>query len=153
MLRGEKKDDDSMDEKSFPDLSGDGKVTMKDILMGRGVIKKGKKKKSMEEGSIKDDPEAFKKAKAKAKAKGQKTEMPKPKESIDIRAAAVEGLKKVCWGDKYNEAYRPGEEKTVRKEINKDLAQAKETPQQKRDRERKEMEARKKEFADFYKKK
>jgi len=109
MLRGEKKDDDSMDEKSFPDLSGDGKVTMKDILMGRGVINKGKKKKSMEEGSIKDDPEAFKKAKAKAEAKGQKTEMPKPtampkpKESIDIRAAAVEGLKKVCWGDRRDE--------------------------------------------------
>ena len=30
--------------KSFPDLSGDGKVTMKDILMGRGVVKKPKKK-------------------------------------------------------------------------------------------------------------
>jgi hypothetical protein len=32
--------------KSFPDMSGDGKVTKKDILMGRGVIKKknGKKK-------------------------------------------------------------------------------------------------------------
>ena len=29
----------------FPDLSGDGKVTMKDVLMGRGVIKKPKKKK------------------------------------------------------------------------------------------------------------
>ena len=30
--------------KSFPDLSGDGKVTMKDILMGRGFIpRKGKK--------------------------------------------------------------------------------------------------------------
>ena len=29
---------------SFPDLSGDGKTTMKDILIGRGVIKKGKKK-------------------------------------------------------------------------------------------------------------
>ena len=28
----------------FPDLSGDGKVTMKDILMGRGIIKKTKKK-------------------------------------------------------------------------------------------------------------
>jgi hypothetical protein len=28
----------------FPDLSGDGKVTMKDILMGRGVVKKPKKK-------------------------------------------------------------------------------------------------------------
>ena len=32
--------------KKFPDLSGDGKVTMKDILMGRGVIKKPKKKAS-----------------------------------------------------------------------------------------------------------
>ena len=31
--------------KSFPDMSGDGKVTKKDILMARGVIKKGKKKK------------------------------------------------------------------------------------------------------------
>jgi len=31
--------------KKFPDLSGDGKVTMKDILMGRGVIKKPQKKK------------------------------------------------------------------------------------------------------------
>ena len=30
--------------KSFPDLSGDGKVTMKDVLTGRGVIpRKGKK--------------------------------------------------------------------------------------------------------------
>ena len=29
----------------FPDLSGDGKITRKDILMGRGVIGKGKKKK------------------------------------------------------------------------------------------------------------
>ena len=30
----------------FPDYSGDGKITMKDVLMGRGVIpkKKGKKK-------------------------------------------------------------------------------------------------------------
>jgi hypothetical protein len=27
----------------FPDLSGDGKITKKDILMGRGVIKKGAK--------------------------------------------------------------------------------------------------------------
>ena len=30
--------------KKFPDLSGDGKVTLKDVLMGRGVIKKPKKK-------------------------------------------------------------------------------------------------------------
>lgn len=26
---------------NFPDLSGDGKVTQKDILMGKGVVKKG----------------------------------------------------------------------------------------------------------------
>ena len=28
-----------MAKKKFPDLSGDGKITKKDILMGRGVIK------------------------------------------------------------------------------------------------------------------
>ena len=28
--------------KKFPDMDGDGKVTMKDILIGRGVIKKAK---------------------------------------------------------------------------------------------------------------
>ena len=31
--------------KSFPDVSGDGKITKKDILMARGVIKKPKGKK------------------------------------------------------------------------------------------------------------
>ena len=49
----------------FPDLSGDGKVTMKDVLMGRGVIKKPKKKAmggsmTLEKGKlkgIKDAPE------------------------------------------------------------------------------------------------
>ena len=30
----------------FPDLSGDGKITQKDILMGKGVIAKPKKKKA-----------------------------------------------------------------------------------------------------------
>ncbi len=29
--------------KAFPDLTGDGKVTFKDILKGRGAIKKGGK--------------------------------------------------------------------------------------------------------------
>ena len=33
----------AMKKGGFPDLSGDGKVTKKDVLMGRGVIKKGKK--------------------------------------------------------------------------------------------------------------
>ena len=35
-----KKDGGAMKKKKFPDLSGDGKVTKKDILMGRGIIKK-----------------------------------------------------------------------------------------------------------------
>ena len=51
--------------KKFPDLSGDGKVTMKDVLMGRGVIKKPKKKAmggsmTLEKGrlkGVKDAPE------------------------------------------------------------------------------------------------
>ena len=51
--------------KKFPDLSGDGKVTMKDVLMGRGVIKKPKKKAAggsmtLEKGKlkgVKDAPE------------------------------------------------------------------------------------------------
>jgi hypothetical protein len=35
----------SKNKKSFPDMSGDGKVTKKDILMAKGVIKKSKMKK------------------------------------------------------------------------------------------------------------
>jgi hypothetical protein len=41
-INNEKKKNKS--KKSFPDMSGDGKVTKKDILMARGVIKKTKKK-------------------------------------------------------------------------------------------------------------
>ena len=33
--------------KAFPDLSGDGKTTFKDVLMARGVIKKKGKKADM----------------------------------------------------------------------------------------------------------
>ena len=33
--------------KAFPDLSGDGKTTFKDVLMARGVIKKKSKKADM----------------------------------------------------------------------------------------------------------
>ena len=32
--------------KSFPDVSGDGKITKKDILMARGVIKKPGRKRN-----------------------------------------------------------------------------------------------------------
>ena len=34
-------------EKTFPDMSGDGKVTKKDILIAKGVIKKPMKKKKI----------------------------------------------------------------------------------------------------------
>ena len=37
--------DGSKKKKKFPDMSGDGKVTMKDVLMARGVIPKKKKTK------------------------------------------------------------------------------------------------------------
>lgn len=37
-----KKKGGQMKKKKFPDMDGDGKVTKKDILMGRGVIKKAK---------------------------------------------------------------------------------------------------------------
>ena len=40
-----KKKNEGKKEKSFPDMSGDGKVTKKDILIARGVIKKPKMKK------------------------------------------------------------------------------------------------------------
>ena len=36
-----------MAKKKFPDLSGDGKVTKKDILIAKGVIKKKKSKKKV----------------------------------------------------------------------------------------------------------
>ena len=45
-LREEKaKGGSAKKKKKFPDMSGDGKVTMKDILMARGVIPKKKKTK------------------------------------------------------------------------------------------------------------
>jgi len=40
----------SMKKGGFPDLSGDGKITKKDVLMGRGVISKPKTKKKMKRG-------------------------------------------------------------------------------------------------------
>ena len=129
MLRGEKKDDDSMDEKSFPDLSGDGKVTMKDVLMGRGVIKgKKKKKKKKNEAIVTKHPNVPKNEKRVPKNYKPVPRNPNKEKredsSIDIRAAVVEGLKKVCWGDNYNEATRlrtmskgtPAEQKRARQE-------------------------------------
>jgi hypothetical protein len=39
--------------KKFPDMSGDGKVTKKDILIAKGVIKKPTRKKAMGGGMMK----------------------------------------------------------------------------------------------------
>jgi len=44
-LDQERKKTNMKKRKKFPDMSGDGKVTKKDILIAKGVIKKGKKKK------------------------------------------------------------------------------------------------------------
>ena len=38
------------EKKSFPDLSGDGKVTQKDVLIGKGVIPKKEPKKAVTGG-------------------------------------------------------------------------------------------------------
>lgn len=93
MDKKQKKAKKPADNSDFPDLSGDGKTTFKDVLIGRGVIDT--------DGEETDEP--AKKAK---------------KESVDVRAAVIEGFKRACWGDSYNESmYKPGEEKRVRKEL------------------------------------
>ena len=50
---------------SFPDFSGDGKTTMKDILMGRGVIPKPKNKKKIAKKTKTPMEKAIKKNKKK----------------------------------------------------------------------------------------
>ena len=74
--------------KKFPDLSGDGKVTMKDVLMGRGVIKKPKKK--ADGGSI------FKKARER-KPSGRLTvddiKRATPKPSMTLKGGKLKGAK------------------------------------------------------------
>ena len=163
IIRGEKKKK-RKDEKSFPDLSGDGKTTFKDILIGRGVFKKGKKKKKKSSHNEAVDRSADpsddyiisrqKQLDPKKKKKKKKTGLgegrtpaktpPKPKvpyhtgkmagqrkpgekmsadekaerdriaasmartfsdrNSIEIDATPIiEAFKKVCWGDRYDE--------------------------------------------------
>lgn len=73
-----KKPADSSDDSGLGMLDGKPGVTMKDVLIGRGVISKD----------------------------GEKTEKPAKKakkESIDVRAAVIEGFKRACWGDRYDE--------------------------------------------------
>ena len=77
--------------KKFPDLSGDGKVTMKDVLMGRGVIEKKAEKKA-DGGSI------FKKARDR-KPGGRltvddiKRAKARQKQSMTLKSGALQGAK------------------------------------------------------------
>lgn len=73
----------SSDDSGLGMLDGKPGVTMKDVLIGRGVI-------------TKDGEETDKPAKKKAKKKAKK-------ESVDVRAAIIEGFKRACWGDRYDE--------------------------------------------------
>ena len=74
----------------FPDLSGDGKVTMKDILMGRGVIKKPKKKQKGGAVSV------FEKARQ-AKPSGRLTvddiKRATPRPSMTLKGGKLKGVK------------------------------------------------------------
>ena len=74
----------------FPDLSGDGKVTMKDILMGRGVIKKPKKKQKGGAVSV------FEKARQR-KPSGRLTvddiKRATPKPSMTLKGGKLKGVK------------------------------------------------------------
>ena len=70
-----KKSADSSDDSDLGMLDGTPGVTMKDVLIGRGVIDKD----------------------------GKKTAKKAKKESIDVRDAVIEGFKRACWGDRYDE--------------------------------------------------
>ena len=48
---------------SFPDLTGDGKVTKADVLKGRGVFKKGGSVKKMKMGGSCGTPKSLRKGK------------------------------------------------------------------------------------------
>jgi hypothetical protein len=67
-----------MSKEEFPDLTGDGKVTKKDILKGRGVFKKG--------GSTNFIQEAIKKPGALRKALGAKKGEPIPAKKLAAAA-------------------------------------------------------------------
>jgi hypothetical protein len=69
-----------MSKEEFPDLTGDGKVTKKDILKGRGVFKKG--------GSTNFIQKAIKKPGALRKALGAKKGEPIPAKKLAAAAKA-----------------------------------------------------------------
>jgi hypothetical protein len=93
MDKKQKKAKKPADNSDFPDLSGDDETTFKDILIGRGVIPKPAKKKA-------------KKA-------------PREDSSTDVRATIIEGFKRACWGDRYDEESKRAK---ANKQARRDLA-------------------------------
>lgn len=83
-MKKKKKKYEESDDSGLGMLDGKPGVTMKDVLIGRGVISKDGKK-------------TEKPAKKKAK------KAPREDSSTDVRAAVIEGFKRVCWGDRYDE--------------------------------------------------
>ena len=81
--------------KSFPDVSGDGKITKKDILMARGVIPKPKngkmKKKKMTKGQkkVKKVMKEFKKGTLKIGGSDKKVKNRKQAIAIALNQAGI----------------------------------------------------------------
>jgi hypothetical protein len=89
-MKKKKKKYAESDDSGLGMLDGKPGVTMKDVLIGRGVIDKDG------EETDKSEKPAKKKAKKAKKA-------PREDSSTDVRAAIIEGFKRACWGDRYDE--------------------------------------------------
>jgi len=131
-----KKEGDSSDDSGLGMLDGKPGVTMKDVLIGRGVIKKGKKK-AREGYDVTGEKSRNKEEARKAKLKpgygerkpgdfsndsvwtAEDASEDRAQRAFDKREAAkkaqrsstdiigdslIEGFKKVCWGDRYDES-------------------------------------------------
>ena len=74
----------------FPDLSGDGKVTMKDVLMGRGVIKKPKKK---QKGGVVSVFEKARQRKPSGRLTVDDIKRARPRLSMTLEGGKLKGVK------------------------------------------------------------
>ena len=79
-------EEDEGEKSKFPDLTGDGKVTQADILKGRGVGKKAKDEKELEEGAIEDAERDAQQAINKAKSEISSATSPPPVQNTDNMA-------------------------------------------------------------------